>query len=208
MSAAELKTKENKPSTVSSPDHTHVISSFIRQWRIQDLPERRPTPKGWVQPIIWPNYPENCMTMKEICLKEERAHPKFVYVDPPLFGDFQCEDSDRSRISRGNTIPRGGFPNLLFGPISLQSCRKMKKLDQEGRVRVPGTNFGSANGGTHWLLRTPSAANQILSTIVAPFYPYLTFHLIKYSYSTIVTLKCFCYVNNSIVLHFLHSVPV
>ena len=60
----------------------------------------------------------------------------------------------------------------------------------------------------YWLLRTPSAANQILSTIVAPFYPYLTFHLIKYSYSTIVTLKCFCYVNNSIVLHFLHSVPV
>ena len=30
-----------------------------------------------------------------------------------------------------------------------------------------------------WLLRTPSAANQILSTIVAPFYPYLTFYLIN-----------------------------
>ena len=46
------------------------------QRRIQDFLVR--------QPIIWPNFPENCLKMKKIGPRRGGARPKFHYIDPPL----------------------------------------------------------------------------------------------------------------------------
>ena len=69
---------------------------------------------------------------------EGRGRIHNLSVDPLLFCDFRCDSSGRiCRGEWGNTIPKGGFPNLLFGPISLQNCRKMKKLYRQGRGTPP-----------------------------------------------------------------------
>ena len=53
------------------------------QWRIQDFPEEgAPTLQGGRQHTILPNFPKNCMKLKEF--GPGGARPKFYYVDPPL----------------------------------------------------------------------------------------------------------------------------
>ena len=55
------------------------------QWRIQDFPEEgAPTLQGGCQHTILPNFPKNCMKLKEFGPPGGGARPKFYYVDPPL----------------------------------------------------------------------------------------------------------------------------
>ena len=46
----------------------------------------RQLPRGGLQHIIWPNFPKNCMKLKEFGPPGGGggARPKFYYVDPPL----------------------------------------------------------------------------------------------------------------------------
>ena len=45
---------------------TTTFGFFHDQWRIQDFPEG-PQPVRWGhQPLIWPNFPTDCLKMKEI----------------------------------------------------------------------------------------------------------------------------------------------
>ena len=54
------------------------------QWRIQDFPEvGEPTLQGGRQHTILPNFPKNCMKLKEFG-PPGGARPKFYYVDPRL----------------------------------------------------------------------------------------------------------------------------
>ena len=55
------------------------------QWRIQDFDEEgAPTLReGGRQHTILPNFPKNCMKLKEFG-PPGGARPKFYYVDPPL----------------------------------------------------------------------------------------------------------------------------
>ena len=66
-----------------------VAKSDRFQWRIQDFPEEgAPTLRGGGgrQHTILPNFPKNCMKLKEFEPPGGRggARPKFYYVDPPL----------------------------------------------------------------------------------------------------------------------------
>ena len=53
-------------------DSTNLVTS---QGWIQDFPGRGR------QPIIWPNFPRNCMEMKKL---DQKNASKLFYVDPPL----------------------------------------------------------------------------------------------------------------------------
>ena len=71
---------------------SHWIRTFdapfhhFSQWRIQDFPEEgAPTLQGGRQYTILPNFPKNCMKLKEFGPRGGGARPKFYYVDPPLF---------------------------------------------------------------------------------------------------------------------------
>ena len=55
------------------------------QWWIQDFPEEgAPTLQGGRQHTILPNFPKNCMKLKEFGPPGGGARPKCYYVDPPL----------------------------------------------------------------------------------------------------------------------------
>ena len=66
----------------------HELSSYRNYWigiqgRIKDfLEEGAPTQNGGHQPIIWPNFPKNCMKIK--ISPRGGTRPKFCYVDTPL----------------------------------------------------------------------------------------------------------------------------
>ena len=62
------------------------LDRIIMQLRIQDFPEEgAPTLQGGGgrQHTILPNFPKNCMKLKEFGPRGG-ARPKFYYVDPPL----------------------------------------------------------------------------------------------------------------------------
>ena len=50
-------------------------------------------PGGGGQCIILLNFRENCMEIKKISQRRERAHPEFVFVDPPLLAAIACNSS-------------------------------------------------------------------------------------------------------------------
>ena len=55
-----------------------------KQWRIQDFPEEgAPTPQGVRQHTILPNFPKNCMKLKEFGSQGGRASLA-PPLDPPL----------------------------------------------------------------------------------------------------------------------------
>ena len=61
----------------------HICIINWWQWRIQDFPEEgAPTPRGGRQNTILPNFPKNCMKLKEFGPPGGRAPP----LDPPLDG--------------------------------------------------------------------------------------------------------------------------
>ena len=72
--------------------HQHklsLINDMVKldssQWRIQDFPEEgAPTLQGGRQHTILPNFPKNCIKLKEFGPPGGGARPKFYYVDPPL----------------------------------------------------------------------------------------------------------------------------
>ena len=61
-----------------------ISGSNIHQWRIQDFPkEGVPTPQGGHQHTILPNFPQNCMKLKEF--GPPGAHVLLTpLLDPPM----------------------------------------------------------------------------------------------------------------------------
>ena len=82
-----MKAQQTYPYTeLLSANFCVCFSKIIEtQWRIQDFPEEgAPTPQGGRQHTILPNFPKNCMKLKEFGPQGGGARPKFYYVDPPL----------------------------------------------------------------------------------------------------------------------------
>ena len=51
--------------------------------------EGAPTSQGGRQHTILPNFPKNCMKLKEFGPPGGGARPKFYYVDPPLLTEMK-----------------------------------------------------------------------------------------------------------------------
>ena len=71
-----LQLQENL-SYADNPSHASK-----KQGRFLDFPERRRQPQKGRQPIIWQNFPKNCMKMNKFGPKGEGARPKFYCIDP------------------------------------------------------------------------------------------------------------------------------
>ena len=57
--------------------------------------------QGRCQPIVWPNFAENCMKMKKIW-QRGGARPKFYNVDPPLI--TQINSKQTKNTCKGHLI--------------------------------------------------------------------------------------------------------
>ena len=67
--------------------------SLCSQWRIQDFPEEgAPTPRG-CQHTILPNFPKNCMKLKEFGPPGRGARPS-PPLDPPLVVNIKIRHPD------------------------------------------------------------------------------------------------------------------
>ena len=99
------------------------ILPFVKFWSRNTISQGAPTLKGR-QPIIWPNFTENCMKMNK---NWTRGHRKFYYVDPTLvivclqillvpFRKFLSRSKarvpfqERPSMVRALAGPRGGAP--------------------------------------------------------------------------------------------------
>ena len=76
---------------VFSTDLLRIKYLICSQWRIQDFPEEgAPTLQGGRQHTILPNFPKNCMKLKEFG-PGGGARPKFYYLDPPLVVELNTQ---------------------------------------------------------------------------------------------------------------------
>ena len=87
------------PSREFQFDAIRILCQFSNWlWRIQDFPKvgRQSSRKSHPsrrrrQHTILPDFPENCMKLKEFGPREDRSCPNFYYVDPPLTSCVKLE---------------------------------------------------------------------------------------------------------------------
>ena len=82
----------------------------------------RQLPRGGRQHTILPNFPKNCMKLKEFGPPGGGARPKFYYVDPPLQYKIGKTLSDNVDQEQGHEANDRSVPDLvcvLISPLTM-----------------------------------------------------------------------------------------